>query len=110
MAASPALPPLPAKKILARIMPGDYRYGAVYGYTSYQLRKYGEACRSPSSAEGRSDTAARVVAEQADDDALWFAAETITEAHLQAALRRLHAAVEADAAARKLLAEQGVKG
>jgi len=35
-----------------------------------------------------------VVNEQADDEGLWFVAETITEDYLQRALRRLHAAVE----------------
>ena len=35
-----------------------------------------------------------VVDEQAEDEGLWFVAETITEAYLQSALRRLHAAVE----------------
>lgn len=35
-----------------------------------------------------------VVAEQAEDPGLWFVSESITEAYLQAALRRLHAAVE----------------
>lgn len=36
-----------------------------------------------------------LVEAQAEDDGLWFNAETATEAYLQAALRRLHAAVEA---------------
>jgi len=35
-----------------------------------------------------------VVDEQANDPGLWFEAERITEAYLQAALRRLHAAIE----------------
>ena len=35
-----------------------------------------------------------VVNEQADDDGLWFVAATAPEAYLQAALRRLHRAVE----------------
>lgn len=35
-----------------------------------------------------------VVNEQAEDEGLWFIAETITEAMLQDALRRLTAAVE----------------
>ena len=34
------------------------------------------------------------VDEQAEDEALWFDAETISEAYLQAALRRLHEAIE----------------
>lgn len=35
-----------------------------------------------------------VIEEQANDEGLWFIAETITEAYLQRALRRLHAAIE----------------
>ena len=34
--------------------------------------------------------------EQARDEGLWFVAERVTEAHLQAALRRLHAAIEGE--------------
>ncbi len=34
---------------------------------------------------------------QAEDDGLWFIAETASEAYLQQELRRLHAAVEAEA-------------
>ena len=37
-----------------------------------------------------------VVNEQAEDEALWFIAEYITEDFLQRALRRLHAAIEGD--------------
>ena len=36
-----------------------------------------------------------VVLEQAEDEGLWFEAELASESYLQAALRRLHAAVEA---------------
>jgi hypothetical protein len=35
-----------------------------------------------------------IVDEQADDEGLWFRAETAAEAYVQAALRRLHAAIE----------------
>jgi hypothetical protein len=43
-------------------------------------------------------SAARAIAaEQAEDKGLWFIATTVTEAHLQAALRRLAAAVEGEA-------------
>jgi hypothetical protein len=43
-------------------------------------------------------SAARTIAaEQAEDEGLWFVATTATEAHLQAALRRLTAAVEGEA-------------
>lgn len=41
--------------------------------------------------------ASRLVNEQAEDEGLWFFARTAPEAYLQAALRRLHAAVEIDA-------------
>ena len=44
--------------------------------------------------ERKSERARDVVDEQADDEGLWFAATTTTEAYLQQALRRLHAAVE----------------
>ena len=40
--------------------------------------------------------AEHVCKEQAEDEGLWFVAETITESYLQSALRRLHAAVEGD--------------
>ena len=42
------------------------------------------------------NTARRVAAEQANDDGLWFKAETAPEAYLQQALRRLHAVIEGD--------------
>lgn len=35
-----------------------------------------------------------LVEEQANDDGLWFIAETVAEAYLQQALRRLHAVIE----------------
>lgn len=41
--------------------------------------------------------AMKIVNEQAEDEGLWFEAEYITESVLQAALRRLHAALEAAA-------------
>lgn len=46
-------------------------------------------------------SAERLVAEQAEDQGLWFIAQTAPEAYLQQELRRLHAAVEADAAIKK---------
>jgi hypothetical protein len=42
-------------------------------------------------------TALELVLLQAEDEALWFMAEHVTEAYLQQALRNLHAAVERDA-------------
>jgi hypothetical protein len=35
-----------------------------------------------------------LVAKQAEDDGLWFIAEHASEAYLQEALRKLHAAIE----------------
>lgn len=46
--------------------------------------------------KARLDAALKLVAEQAEDDGLWFIAERATEAYLQRALRDLHAAVEGD--------------
>ena len=40
------------------------------------------------------EDAKAVVEEQAEDEGLWFFAKTAPESYLQAALRRLHAAVE----------------
>lgn len=40
------------------------------------------------------DAALRLVLEQAEDEGLWFAAQTAPEAYLQQELRRLHFAVE----------------
>ena len=40
--------------------------------------------------------AREVVAEQAEDEGLWFVARTAPEAYLQQELRRLHAAIEGD--------------
>ena len=42
-------------------------------------------------------SALMLVEQQAEDEALWFLHPTAPEAYLQEALRRLHAAVEADA-------------
>jgi hypothetical protein len=44
------------------------------------------------------ERARTVVNEQADDDGLWFVAETAAEAYLQSALRRLHEAMEGKSA------------
>lgn len=45
-------------------------------------------------AEPEPSRALALVHEQAEDEGLWFEAQTATEAYLQAALRELHAAVE----------------
>ena len=40
------------------------------------------------------DAIKALVEEQANDDGLWFVAETCAEAYLQQELRRLHAVIE----------------
>ena len=35
-----SLPPLPQPKVLRRVMPNDYRYGDVMGYTARQMKEY----------------------------------------------------------------------
>ena len=40
------------------------------------------------------ETPGSVVAEQVEDEGLWFVAQTAPEAYLQDALRRLHAVIE----------------
>jgi len=37
-----------------------------------------------------------IMARQVEDEGLWFAAQHASEAYLQAALRELHAAIEAE--------------
>lgn len=45
-------------------------------------------------AADRIDEVIKLVDEQAEDEGLWFVAETTSEAYLQSALRRLHAVIE----------------
>lgn len=40
MTTTPTLPPLPAQRVLRRVMPDDYRYGDVYGHTAGQMQAY----------------------------------------------------------------------
>ena len=50
----------------------------------------------------------RVAANQAEDDGLWFVAQTASEAYLQQALRHIHALIEGEEAiARLTAAEEG---
>ena len=49
----------------------------------------------------RWDDALAIVHEQAEDEGLWFAAQTAAEGYLQQELRRLHAAVETPAIMRR---------
>lgn len=48
------------------------------------------------SAEQRLRKIQKVVNEQAEDEGLWFYPESAPEAHLQRALRRLHAVIEGE--------------
>lgn len=57
------------------------------------IRKFAEAVRALS-LQDHATEARRLVDEQAKDEGLWFHAQTCAEAYLQAALRKLHAAVE----------------
>ena len=62
----------------------------------------GTSCGMPncgllSAAPAVQSAARAIAAEQAEDTGLWFVATTVSEAHLQAALRRLTAAVEGEA-------------
>ncbi len=45
---------------------------------------------------GALDHLRALVAEQAEDEGLWFDAQYITEAYLQQELRRLHALIESE--------------
>jgi|SRR3990172_463533 len=55
------------------------------------------AAAPPAPPAGRKELSRRLTAlveQQANDEGLWFVAQTAPEAYLQAALRKLHAAVE----------------
>jgi hypothetical protein len=47
----------------------------------------------------RDTTIRMLVTRQADDDGLWFSAQTAAEAYLQQEMRRLHAVIEGDVTA-----------
>ena len=38
------IPQIPKPVVLRRVMPDDYRYGDVFGYTTAQMLAYGKAC------------------------------------------------------------------
>jgi hypothetical protein len=48
-----------------------------------------------------------IVNEQAEDEGLWFINSLCSEAYLQAALRRLHAAIEIAAQSPQVTAQEG---
>jgi len=68
---------------------GRCQHGAYVGQSNFRCRDCEIDALKARLAEAR-----RVCDEQANDEGLWFVAETVTEAYLQSALRRLHAAVE----------------
>lgn len=43
MVSDDELPPLPNKEKLHTVLPDDYRYGHIYGYTADQMREYARA-------------------------------------------------------------------
>lgn len=63
-----------------------------------EVSSYAQALIDKGAAKARAAQAATraIAAEQAEDTGLWFVATTVTEAHLQTALRRLTAAVEGE--------------
>lgn len=62
----------------------------------WQYKMAGERLRRIENLEAQRDAIQQVVDEQAEDEGLWFRAETAAEAYLQQELRRLHAAVEGE--------------
>lgn len=85
----------------------DIRRALAFGISAIKSREkwsgdaeicFGKAFASLSALENvLGEAVVRVIAEQAEDDGLWFQAQTAPEAYLQKALRRLHAAIEGDA-------------
>lgn len=59
-----------------------------------ELLGNGYICIRPAGDHNHTTDLRAIVDEQANDEGLWFEAQTAPEAYLQAALRRLHAAVE----------------
>ena len=64
------------------------------GHQASQLRAHADALEKLQRAEAELAKLRQMVAQQAEDDGLWFRAATAPEAYLQQELRRLHAAVE----------------
>ena len=46
------LEPLPKPSLLRRVMPDDYHYGDVFGYTSEQMLAYAKRCVAAERARG----------------------------------------------------------
>ena len=74
------------------------RLKAAWDASHEQAMKNGAACNEwrdrAERAEAELAKLRQMVAQQAEDDGLWFRAATAPEAYLQQELRRLHAAVE----------------
>jgi hypothetical protein len=105
------LPTTPNRTLLRRVMPNDYRYGDIYGYTVEQMRGYARAAVEADRARRGEATAADAMAIlraalSADPDyawgwhcAVWAAAHDEgleTGAANRAAARFMHAAFDVD--------------
>ena len=65
-------------------------------HLAYRVGWQREAAAELRRLHAQSDALRQIVDEQAEDEGLWCRAETVMEAYLQQALRRLHAAVEGE--------------
>ena len=59
------LPPLPNKEKLHTVLPDDYRYGHIYGYTADQMREYARVVE-----RAAYERAAQECEPQDDDDSI----------------------------------------
>lgn len=74
------LPPLPNKEKLHTVLPDDYRYGHIYGYTADQMREYARAVER--AAYERAAQECRVICSKNHADAATF--KNGTKAYVQA--------------------------
>ena len=86
---TPATPPVPSKKPLSQIL-AEARASETYKAEAAAL----EAAAPSAPGTPPPDTPLQIVNRQAEDEGLWFIAQTAPEAYLQRALRELHAAIE----------------
>ena len=70
------------------------RYAVANQAPHLDVMEYNAAITALRAALAQPSISQQVVDEQAEDEGLWFRAETAAEAYLQQELRRLHAAVE----------------
>lgn len=78
------------ERIWLQTVTEDYRYGWTWCWHEIEEGEDIEYVRADLSRR----EARAIVDEQAEDDGLWFVAETAAEDYLQRALRRLHEAIE----------------